>query len=44
MERTKFLMMGRGDARNMYSFIAEQIWIIGASGWLFKNLLRFTVT
>jgi hypothetical protein len=30
-------MMGRQDARNMQSFITEQIWIIGASGWLFKK-------
>ena len=30
-------MMGREDARNMWSFITEYIWIIRASGWLFKK-------
>ena len=30
-------MMGREDSRNMYSFITEQIWIISASSWLFKE-------
>jgi len=29
--------MGREDARNMYSFITEKIWIISASGWLLKK-------
>jgi hypothetical protein len=33
----KLLMMGKEDARNMCSFIKEYIWIIGASGWLFKK-------
>jgi hypothetical protein len=33
----KLLMMGRENARNMWSFITEYIWIIGASGWLFKK-------
>jgi hypothetical protein len=31
--------MGRGDARNMLSFITEQIWVISASGWLFNKKL-----
>jgi len=30
-------MMGKEDARNTQSFITEQIWIIGASGWSFKK-------
>jgi len=30
-------MMGREDAQNMYSFIIQQIWINGASVWLFKK-------
>jgi len=30
-------MMGREDARNMWSFITEYIWIISESGWLFKK-------
>jgi hypothetical protein len=30
-------MMGREDARNMWSFITEKIGIISASGWLFKK-------
>ena len=29
----KLLMMGRGTVRNMESFMPEQIWEIGASGW-----------
>jgi hypothetical protein len=33
----KLLMMGREDARNMYRFIIELIWIFGAYGWLFKK-------
>ena len=33
----ELLMMGREDARNMWSFITEYIWIIRASGWLFKK-------
>ena len=36
MYSTEFLMMGREDARNMQSFVTEQISIISASGWLFK--------
>jgi hypothetical protein len=34
---TELLIMGREDARNMLSFITEYIWIISASGWLFKR-------
>ena len=34
MYSRKFLMMGREDARNMFQ---NKIWIISASGWLFKN-------
>jgi hypothetical protein len=30
-------MMGREDARNMYSFITEKNWMISASGWLIKK-------
>jgi len=30
-------MMGREDARNMWSFITEQIWIISASGRVFEK-------
>jgi len=30
-------MMGREDARNMWSFITEYIWITSASAWLFKK-------
>jgi len=37
MYSRKLLMMGREDARKMYSFITEYIWIISASGWLLKN-------
>jgi hypothetical protein len=37
MHSRKLLMMGREDARNIQSFITEQIWIIGASDWLFKK-------
>jgi hypothetical protein len=37
MYSRKLMMMSRGDARNMQSFITEQIWIIDASGWLFKK-------
>jgi hypothetical protein len=41
----ELLMMGREDARNMKSFMMEEIWLISASGWLLKrNLLRCTVT
>ena len=32
MYSTKLLMMGREDARNMYNFITELIWIISVSG------------
>jgi hypothetical protein len=39
MYSRELLMMGKEFARNMY-----KIWIISASGWLFKrNLLRCTV-
>jgi hypothetical protein len=37
MYSREFLMIGREDAQNMYSFITEKIWIINASGWLFKK-------
>jgi len=37
MYSRELLMMGREDARNMESFMTEQIWIISASGWLLKN-------
>ena len=37
MYSRKLLMTGREDARNMQSIITEQIWMIGASGWLFKK-------
>ena len=37
MYSRKLLMMGREDFRNMQSFIAEQIWIISASCWLFNK-------
>jgi hypothetical protein len=30
-------MMGREFARNMLSFVTEQIWIISAAGWLLKK-------
>jgi hypothetical protein len=30
-------MMGKEDARNMYSFITEYIWINSASGWLLQK-------
>jgi len=30
-------MMGKEVARNMYSFMTEQIWIISVSGWLLKR-------
>ena len=44
MYSRKLLMMGR-DARNIWSFVTEEIWIINASGWLLKrNSLRCTVT
>jgi hypothetical protein len=33
----KLLMMGREDARHMYSFIKNKIVVISASGWLFKK-------
>jgi hypothetical protein len=38
----KLLMMGRGTARNMWSFTPEKIWKIGTSGWFYYtiNLLR----
>ena len=31
----KLLIMGRGTARNMQSFMPEQMWEIGGSGWFF---------
>jgi hypothetical protein len=37
MYSRELLMMGKEDARNMQIFMTEQIWIISASGWLFKN-------
>ena len=37
MYSIRLLMMGRQDARNMWNFKTELIWIIGASGWLFKK-------
>jgi hypothetical protein len=37
MYSRELLMMGREDARNMWSLITESIWIISASGWLFKK-------
>ena len=33
MYSRKLLMVDREDARNMQSFITEQIWIIIASAW-----------
>jgi hypothetical protein len=36
----KLLMMGRGTARNMQSFIRGYIWEIAASGWFYyKEIL-----
>jgi hypothetical protein len=29
------LMMGRGTARNMQSFMVKKIWEIDASGWFY---------
>jgi len=37
MYSRKLLMMDTEDSRNMQSFITENIWIISASGWLFKK-------
>ena len=33
----ELLMMGREDARNMWSFMTGLIWIINASGWSLKR-------
>jgi hypothetical protein len=34
---------GRGTARNMQSFMPEQIWEIGASGWFYYKESYFTL-
>jgi len=37
MDSGKLLMMGRGTARNMYSFLTKQIWGISVSVGFIKK-------
>ena len=37
MDSRELLVMGKEDARNMYSCMMEYIWVISASSWLVRG-------